>query len=82
LFRDTGHGPLATRADLRDYRDMLVQVRDRIKVLILGGKTINEAVAAAPTKDFDATWGGGYVTPDIFTKMVYSSLPNTGSASR
>jgi cyclase len=77
-----GHGSVATRADLQDYRDMLVQVRQRIKVLIAAGKTIDEAVAAAPTKDFDAKWGGGYVSPDVFTKLVFSSLINTSGASR
>jgi glyoxylase-like metal-dependent hydrolase (beta-lactamase superfamily II) len=51
-----GHGRVATRADLQDYRDMLVKVRRRIQVLIAAGKTIDEAVAAAPTKDFDAQW--------------------------
>lgn len=77
-----GHGPVATRADLQEYRDMLAQVRQRIKVLITSGKTIDEAVAAAPSKDFDAKWGGGYVRADVFTKMVFSSLSNAGSASR
>src|SRR5258705_10242974 len=43
-----GHGPVATRADLQDYRDMLVGVRRRIKDPIAAGKTIDEAVAAAP----------------------------------
>jgi len=76
-----GHEPVATRADLQDYRDMLVQVRQRIKVLITAGKTMDEAVAAAPTKDFDAKWGSGYVTPDVFTKIVFSSLIK-GSASQ
>ena len=69
-----GHGPVATRADLQAYRDMLVQVRQRIKALITAGKTMDEVVAAAPTKDFDAKWGSGYVTPDVFTKIVFSSL--------
>src|SRR5437588_9799944 len=77
-----GHGPVATRADLQEYRDMLDKVRQRIKVLIKSGKTIEEAVAAAPTKDFDAKWGGGYVPADVFTKMVFSSLINAGGASR
>jgi cyclase len=69
-----GHGPVATRADLQAYRDMLAQVRQRIKALITAGKTMDEAVVAAPTKDFDAKWGTGYVTPDVFTKIVFSSL--------
>src|SRR5229473_3550751 len=77
-----GHGAVASPADLREYRDMLVRGRQHIKVLIAEGKTIDEAVAAAPTKDFDAKWGDGYVPPDIFTKMVFSSLANTSSASR
>jgi cyclase len=76
-----GHGPVATRADLQAYREMLVQVRQRIKVLTAAGKTMDEVVAAAPTKDFDAKWGSGYVTPDVFTKIVFSSLIK-GSASR
>jgi cyclase len=69
-----GHGPLATRADLQAYRDMLAQVRQRVQKLIAAGKTMDEVVAAAPTKDFDAKWGSGYVTPDVFTKIVFSSL--------
>jgi cyclase len=75
-----GHGALATRADLQNYREMLVEVRQRIKALITAGKTIDEVVATAPTKEFDAAWGTGYVTPEVFTKMVFSSLANTGAS--
>ena len=38
---------------------MLVQVRQQIKVLIAGGRQIDEVVAAALSKDFDAKWGSG-----------------------
>jgi cyclase len=77
-----GHGPVATRADLQDYRDMLVQVRQRIKALIASGTTIDQAVAATPTKEFDVKWGGGYVGPDVFTRMVFSSLIKSSGATR
>jgi len=33
-----GHGPVATRAELQDYRDMLAVVRQRIERLVYGGK--------------------------------------------
>jgi len=69
-----GHGPVTTRANLKDYRDMLVQVRQRVKDLIAAGKTMDEVVAAVPTKDFDARWASGYVTPEVFTRMVFTSL--------
>ena len=77
-----GHGPVATRADLQTYREMLVQVRQRIKALIKAGKTMDQAVAATRTKDFDAHWGGGYVTPDVFTRMAFSSLMKASTANR
>jgi cyclase len=77
-----GHGPVATRSDLENYRDMLVQVRQRIKALVGAGKTINEAVAAAPTRDFDAQWGRGYVSPDVFVRMVFTSLTDSGNGKR
>ena len=75
-----GHGQVATRADLKGYRDMLVQVRQRVKDLIATGKTMEEVVTAAPTKDFDAKWGSGYVTAKVFTEMVFSSLAGTGAS--
>jgi cyclase len=75
-----GHGPVATRADLQAYRDMLAQVRQRVKSQIATGKTMNETVATAPTKDFDAKWGSGYVTSDVFTKLVYSSLTKSSAS--
>jgi cyclase len=75
-----GHGPVTTRANLQDYRDMLVQVRHGIKNLIAAGKTMEEVVAAIPTKDFDARWASGYVTPEVFTRMVFSSLAGTNGS--
>jgi cyclase len=77
-----GHGPVATRSDLENYRDTLVQVRQRIKALVGAGRAIDEAVAAAPTKDFDAQWGRGYVSPDVFVRMVFTSLTGSGNAKR
>jgi hypothetical protein len=42
---------------------------------------MDEVVAAVPTKDFDGRWASGYVTPEVFTRMVFSSLAGS-SASR
>jgi cyclase len=71
-----GHGPVATRADLENYHDMLVHVRERVQALITAGKTMNATVNAAPTKEFDAKWGSGYLPPDVFAEMVFTSLSN------
>jgi glyoxylase-like metal-dependent hydrolase (beta-lactamase superfamily II) len=70
-----GHGPLATRADLVVYRDTVKALRDRIAKLKAEGKTREAVIAARPTADHDAQWGQGFIKPDVFTGLVYDSLP-------
>jgi glyoxylase-like metal-dependent hydrolase (beta-lactamase superfamily II) len=69
-----GHGPLATKADYQGYRDMLAAVRDRVRKLKTEKKTLTEVQAAKPTSDFDAKWGKGFLNPDQFVAIVYSTL--------
>jgi glyoxylase-like metal-dependent hydrolase (beta-lactamase superfamily II) len=69
-----GHGAMANRADLKKYRDVLVQVRDRVAALIRQGKTREEVIAAKPTSEWDATWGAGFMKTDVFLGIVYQSL--------
>lgn len=69
-----GHGPVATRTDLVAYRDMLLTVRNRIAALIADGKTREEAIAAKPTADLDATWGEAFMAPEVFVGIVYDSM--------
>jgi cyclase len=69
-----GHGPLATRADLARYRDMLVTVRDRVVKLIAQQKTLKEILDAKPAADLDAQWGNGNIKSDQFLTIVYQSL--------
>jgi len=59
---------------LREYRDMLVAVRDRIAKLVAGGATERDVVAAKPTAAFDARWGHGPVSGDRFAAMAFRSL--------
>jgi hypothetical protein len=70
-----GHGPLGTRADLQEYRDVVKTMRDRIARLKAEGKSRDEAIAAKPTADHDAKWGTGFMKGDVFTGIVYDSLP-------
>jgi glyoxylase-like metal-dependent hydrolase (beta-lactamase superfamily II) len=70
-----GHGPLATKADLQAYRDVVKTLRDRIAKLKAEGKSRDQVIAAKPTADHDAKWGGGFMKGDTFTGLVYDSLP-------
>ena len=49
-----GHGPISSRAQVVEYRDMVVVLRDRIGALVKQGKTKDEVIAAHPTADYDA----------------------------
>ena len=69
-----GHGPLGDLKALTTYRDMLVTVRDRIAKLKKSGQTLKDVIAAAPTKDLDATWGKGFMQPADFLAIVYNTL--------
>jgi glyoxylase-like metal-dependent hydrolase (beta-lactamase superfamily II) len=69
-----GHGDLANRSDLQRFHDMLVKVRGNLKTLIDQGKSEDEVLAAKPTAEFDAQWGGGFMSAENFTRFAYRSL--------
>ena len=69
-----GHGPLATKADLKAYRDMLAAVSGRVAAQVKQGKKLEEVVASKPTAQYDAKWGKGFLAPDKFVEMLYGNL--------
>jgi cyclase len=69
-----GHGPLASRADLERYHRMLATVRDRIEPMLRAGRSRDEVIAAKPTADLDADWGGGFMKPDVWVGLVYDGF--------
>jgi len=69
-----GHGPLATRADLVKYRDMLSIAADRVQKLKASGKSLEESIAAKPFTDLDGDWGAGRYKGDDFVKIIYLTL--------
>lgn len=65
-----GHGPLATRADLKEYRDLLATVSGRVKSLIQEGKKLEEIVATPLTSEYDAKWGVRWIKGPKFVEMI------------
>jgi len=68
-----GHGPIGNRAQLVEFRDMLVAIRDKVAALKKHGK-LAEVVAAKPTGAYDAKYGNFVIDPDLFTRIVYDGL--------
>jgi len=70
----SGHGPIGNKSQLIEFRDMLVAIRERVAALKNQGKSRGEVVAAKPTADYDAKWGGFVVDGDFFARLVYAGV--------
>ena len=77
-----GHGPLADRAALLRFRDMLVTVRDRVTKLVAEGRTLDQVMAAKPLADLDRDWGAGFMKPDRFLPIVFKDLSRKAPSPR
>lgn len=69
-----GHGSIGNRSQLIEFRDMLATIRDKVAALKKDGKSRDQAVAAKPTAEYDAKWGGFVINGDFFTKLVYEGV--------
>jgi glyoxylase-like metal-dependent hydrolase (beta-lactamase superfamily II) len=70
-----GHGkPVSNKSELKAFRDMLVDIRDKVASLKKAGRTLPETVAAKPTADHDAKWGQFVIDPAFFTRLVYEGV--------
>ena len=70
-----GHGqPVSNRAELQQFRDMLVAIRENVAALKRQGRSRDETVAAKPTAAFDAKFGAWVIDPGFFTRLVYEGV--------
>ena len=65
-----GHGVVSSRADVVEFRDMVIDVAERVSQLVSQGMTYEQVVAARPTGQYEAKWG----SPDRFLTAVYAEL--------
>jgi len=66
-------GPVIGRAEVEEWRNVVATVGERVAALIAEGKTMEEIVAAAPSAEFDAKWGGQRA-PARFVEDIYVAL--------
>jgi glyoxylase-like metal-dependent hydrolase (beta-lactamase superfamily II) len=68
-----GHGGLSTKKDVLAYRKMIATVVGRIEPMARSGKTLQQVLAAKPTREFDEEWGK-FRKPDAFVEILYNGL--------
>ena len=69
-----GHGPLASKKDLKAYRDMLADISGKIEAMLAKGNTPDQIKAAKPSAAYDAKWGNGFMKPDLFVDVLIKDL--------
>ena len=70
-----GHGrPVSNKAELKEFRDVLVAIRENVAKLKKQGRSRDETVVAKPTAAFDAKWGQFVIDPGYFTRLVYEGV--------
>ena len=65
-----GSGEVLTRSDLLEEHGMLVTLKQRLSKLLAQGMSVQDMIAAAPTRDFDAQWGD----PKLFIANAWPGL--------
>lgn len=77
-----GHGPIADKKALTEYRAMLVTARDRMEKLVKDGKSEDDVVAAKPFTDLDAKWAPTELASKNFVRVVYHSIADKPEAKK
>lgn len=65
-----GHGRVSDEADVLEFRDMIVIIRDRIADMVKRGMTLEQVKAAKPTLDYDGRYGDSAA----FIEAVYRDV--------
>jgi glyoxylase-like metal-dependent hydrolase (beta-lactamase superfamily II) len=71
-----GHGRVCDEADVVEFRDMVVIIRDRVRDMVNKGMTLEQVKAAKPTRDYDPAYvsSNSLVSADRFVESIYQSL--------
>ncbi len=72
-----GHGGLATKADVRIYRDKLKDIRDQVAAALKKGKKIEDIPSLGIADKYDAEWGKGFLKGKDFLLMVAENLKSS-----
>lgn len=67
-----GHGPMARRADLVRYRDMLIELRSRVGQGIAAGRTLAQIQAERHADAYGRP--DAFISPDAMIETIYRSL--------
>jgi cyclase len=76
-----GHGPLATKDDLRKFVQVLKECSAAVEAGIKKGKTLDQLKQEKVLAKWDS-WGQSFIKTDVFIEILYDSLKNKPSGPK
>ncbi len=67
-----GHGPMATKTDLKMTQNMLIDVQSRVKKRLEAGESLEQITAGKPISDYAQF--SSFIDEDTMVKIAYISL--------
>ena len=73
-----GHGQLSTWADLKELREVVIQLYGRFREMVARGMTLEQIMAARPSKEWDARFASENKSPTTgnTVERVYTRMYN------
>lgn len=72
-----GHGPLASKVDLKASIDMLEDSIARVNKWVKKGLSEDDIVAKNPLKKYHDKWNWGFITTEKMTRTLYKDITGT-----
>ena len=69
-----GHGPVASRKDLEEFRNMVQTIRMRVRKAKNSGKSLEEIRQMGLTSEWDASYNQGFINSERLLEAVYKSV--------
>ena len=69
-----GHGKLSNKKELIEYKNVLSTVLERVQKAIDMKMPLVEIQAAGFTKEYDETYGTGFISPEKFIDTIWTDL--------
>ena len=69
-----GHGPLATKDDIKAARDVIHTISERLDQFSKKGVSLDDVLKTNPVSEFEAKWGQGFLNGERFLRLAYPSI--------
>lgn len=69
-----GHGKVTDKAHLEEYRTIVQTIRDRVSKAMKEGASLEEIFAMGVSREWDASYGQGFINSEGLVTAIYNSL--------